>query len=276
MDQQRFSVSSSDGKFDSCTVRHWMQSIQDGNMPDRLSTLDRIIDGQIGGLRDTLENILNTNRGVPLFEFRRLSSVKSGDMQSRVTNAEQAIIDYHNAHANTPRFIRRRLDAKYIHIKRQSASAACAAATDTAAQTTAPPPTTAALSVHSCSLHNEDPDRGINSQGCVCGSTTLPLLTVASATDESQSCSYTAMPSSSVSNPISIETEYWTSICQACTLVDGIADTPTCTSVGGCTSTTSATPTPTFAIFLSNNSLPLGDKNNKNKGVTCVPTCTTS
>jgi hypothetical protein len=266
MDKQKFSVLSFDGKSDSSTVQEWMQSIQDGNSPDRLSELDRIIDGQIGGLKDALENVLNTSRAVPLFEFRRLKSVKSGDMQSRVISAEKAIIDYHNSYANTSWLIRKRLGAKYSHIKRQGASAACATATGTAAKTTAPPPTTAALSMPSCSLQKQDPDQGINKMGCVCGSTTLPLLTVTSATDESQSCSYTAMPSSSISNPISIETEHWTSNCQACTLVGGIGDAPTCTSVAGCTSTAAATPTSTFAIFLSNNSLPIGDENNKNNG----------
>ena len=128
------------------------------------------------------------------------------------------------------------------------------------------PPTTAAPSMPSCSLQEEDPGQGINGRGCVCGSITLPLLTVTSANDESQSCSYTAMPPSSVSNPISIETQSWTSNCQACTLIGGIADNPTCTSVAGCTPTVAVTPTPTFAIFLSNNSLPIGDENNKNNG----------
>jgi len=132
--------------------------------------------------------------------------------------------------------------------------------------TTTTPPTTAAPSMPSCYLQNTDPDAGINEVGCICGSTTLPLLTVTSATDSSQSCSYTALPSSSVSNPISIETQYWTINCQACTLVGGFADTPTCTSVAGCTPTAATTPTPTFVIFLSNNSVPVGNANNKNNG----------
>ena len=101
--------------------------------------------------------------------------------------------------------------------------------------------------------------------GCICGSSTLPLLTVPSATDMAQSCSYTAIPSNAT-NPITIQTESWTSNCQACTLVGGIADVPTCTAVSGCTPTADPTPTPTFAVFLSNNSIPIGDDNNANGG----------
>lgn len=44
--------------------------------PDKLTTLDRLIDGQIGGLGTALENILGTTRAVPLFEFRNLGGVR--------------------------------------------------------------------------------------------------------------------------------------------------------------------------------------------------------
>jgi hypothetical protein len=118
----------------------------------------------------------------------------------------------------------------------------------------------------SCTLQNEDPDQGINARGCVCGSTTLPLLTVPHATAGSQSCSYTAIPSSQLFNPITIESQVYTANCYGCTLIGGIADTPSCatTPVNGCTPTTPAVPTAT--VFLSNNSIPIGDENNKNNG----------
>src|SRR5579871_2910259 len=51
-------------------------------------------------------------------------------------------------------------------------------------------PTTPLASTPSCSLQNPDPDQGILGQGCVCGSITLPPLTISSATDESQCCAY--------------------------------------------------------------------------------------
>ena len=87
----------------------------------------------------------------------------------------------------------------------------------------------------SCSLQNEDPDQGINARGCVCGSTTLPLLTITSSvTNDAESCSYTALPTSSVDNPITVSTTTYTSRCHLCTLVAGIANEPDCTSIPKC------------------------------------------
>ena len=117
-----------------------------------------------------------------------------------------------------------------------------------------------------CTLQEEDPDQGINNRGCICNKSTLPLLTVPSATDVSQSCSYTAMPSANPTNPITIATEHYTSNCQACTLVGGIADQATCTSVADCSPTPTTTTKPTFTVFLSNNSIPIGDADNSNSG----------
>jgi len=134
MNGQKFQVSSND-KTKSCTVHKWIQSVQDGNSPDRLSE-DQLINGSIGGLKGALENVLNTNRAVPLFEFRRLPSVKTGDMKGCVDKAEKAVISYHEANAKPPaRFIRKRLDTKFSNIKRQG-SPACAAPSNTGFQTT--------------------------------------------------------------------------------------------------------------------------------------------
>jgi hypothetical protein len=74
------------------------------------------------------------------------------------------------------------------------------------------------------------------------------------------------MPTTSVPNPITIESQVYTANCYLCTLIGGIADTPSCatTPVNGCTPTTPAVPTAT--VFLSNNSVPIGDENNKNGG----------
>ncbi|KAL8865778.1 MAG: hypothetical protein Q9174_006702, partial [Haloplaca sp. 1 TL-2023] len=38
------------------SVKDWMQSIQDGQSPDKLSEADKVIDGSIGALKDTLNN----------------------------------------------------------------------------------------------------------------------------------------------------------------------------------------------------------------------------
>ena len=63
-------------------------------------------------------------------------------------------------------------------------------------------------------------------------------------TDQSQYCAYTALPTTKVSNPITIATATYTSNCQVCALVGGAAGHATCTStVKGCTPTTSTTST---------------------------------
>ena len=118
MDQQVFKASSG-GKSDSCSVQEWLQSIQDGHLPDRLSEVDQVIDGSIGALKDALENVINTNRAVPLFEFRNLAGVKAGDMKDKVTKAEQAVIDYHHAMGNPPRLTRTKRSLRSVVSKRQ-------------------------------------------------------------------------------------------------------------------------------------------------------------
>ncbi|KAF2728871.1 hypothetical protein EJ04DRAFT_590334 [Polyplosphaeria fusca] len=138
----------------------------------------------------------------------------------------------------------------------------CDLAAPTAACPTTPPPTTPSppttlppRAAPSCTLQNLDPDHGINQRACICGAfTTLPLLTVPHATNPSQSCAYTALPNSTLPNPISIETQTWTENCEACTLVGGIADAPTCTSVTGCTATT-ATATATASVGRGGNAM---------------------
>lgn len=66
-------------------------------------------------------------------------------------------------------------------------------------------PSTSASTPH-CTVHNEKAKQGILGKGCVCGSTTLPLLTVPSATDPAQSCAYTSSPFTTDSNSVSILT----------------------------------------------------------------------
>ena len=74
--------------------------------------------------------------------------------------------------------------------------------------------------------HNNHPPMPKCMLGCICGSTTLPLLTITPAVEETLSCAYIAMPSAKKPNPISIETQTYTRNCQACTLVGGITDNP--------------------------------------------------
>ncbi len=87
MDQLTFQVESA-GKSDSCTVQDWLESMENGNSPDRLTILDRTVDSSIGALGNRLEYILHTTPAVPLFEFRNLPAVNTGDMPRRVSDAE--------------------------------------------------------------------------------------------------------------------------------------------------------------------------------------------
>ena len=209
------------------SVSDWIASIKSGPSPDELTRLDKLIDGQIGGLGTALENVVGTTRGVPLFEFRDLDGVTASKFQSSTTDVEKAIQDFHKKYQSPPSK-RRKARREMKNGKRQDSSAC--------------PAISSAPAMPTCVLQNEDPDQGINARGCVCGSTTLPLLTITSATNQDQSCSYTAIPTTSVSNPISVMSSTYTSNCQACTLVGGIADTPTCTSVAGCTPSSTVPP----------------------------------
>ena len=134
MDQQTFKTTSN-GKSDSCTVQEWIQSIADNQSPDRLSVVDQIVDGSIGGLKDALENVLDTNRAVPLFEFRRLPGVKAADMQSRVSSAESALVDYHKAFGNPPTKTKR--SPRFAVSKRQDA---CGSPSSSPSPSSAPAP----------------------------------------------------------------------------------------------------------------------------------------
>lgn len=224
------------GDQDCLSVEAWIASIEGGQSPDKLTTLDQLIDGQIGGLGTALENVVGTTRGVPLFEYRDLNGIVADKMQGFVNNAEQAIISLHGKYSAPPQRKKSRRDIALSYGKRQVAP--------NCSITSAPAPTPAP----SCTLQNEDPDQGINARGCICGTTTLPLLTLISATAAAQSCAYTAIPTSGGPNPISIPSTIYTSNCQACTLVGGIADTPTCTAVAGCTPTSSIPPPPSTPI----------------------------
>lgn len=250
---------------DGCTMKEWIDAIEKGSdEPDPISRVDKKVDGSVGRFGKTFEKVLNTDRLVPLFEFRRLRGVTANNFGKKAQEVEDAIVKMHGEYANAPRKLRRTADAKYSHIGRNAPRDDCPGPTQTQASSTAPPPTPAPTI--DCEMQHQDPDQGITAMGCICGSTTLPLLTVKDATDMSQSCAYTALPSTSVANPITVETETFTSNCYACTLLGGIADTPSCASTpaSGCTPTTPAIPTAT--VFISNNSIPIGDETNKNSG----------
>ncbi|KAF2674250.1 hypothetical protein BT63DRAFT_449243 [Microthyrium microscopicum] len=66
----------------------------------------------------------------------------------------------------------------------------------TAAPTTTNSTSPSATSTPICSLQNQDPDEGVYTQHCICGTVTAPLIFIptANVTAATQSCDYTTMP----------------------------------------------------------------------------------
>lgn len=234
---------SSSGKQDCLLVSDWIASIQNGDpkgtAPDKLTTLDELIDGQIGGLGMAKEYVVGTGRAVPIFEFRNLDGVAAPKFQSSTINIESELQQLHQKYQTPPSKRRKTRRGRFIQARSPCLT-----------NSTAPPMPT-------CSMQNEDPDQGINTQGCICGSTTLPLITVANATDPGQSCSYTALPTTNITNPITITTAAYTTNCMACTVIGGIADAPSCTTMAGCTPTSAAPLTTASPVQTTASPLPL-------------------
>ncbi|KAI1761293.1 hypothetical protein GGR53DRAFT_506076 [Hypoxylon sp. FL1150] len=151
------------------------------------------------------------------------------------------------------------------------------ACTSTTQESPPSPITPAPTSTPSCEYLPMDPGHGRDKAACVCDSTrTLPLLTVAPSGTQSvfsnaASCAYTAVPGPSVANPVTTDVRVWTTGCEACTAVGGVADQRTCTTVASCTPTTSPSPSPspavpTFAVWVANRTVPIGDAEGKDGG----------
>ena len=93
---------SSDGKQDCLLVSDWIASIQNGPSPDKLTTLDELIDGQIGGLGKSLETVIGTTRGVPIFEYRDLDGVKASKFETTTTSIETELKNFHQKYQSAP------------------------------------------------------------------------------------------------------------------------------------------------------------------------------
>jgi len=159
MDQQN-SVYAPDGQESAppLFVKDWINSIQYPSTPeavDALTTLDTKADSSIGGFGTNMEYVLNTQRLVPLFEFRRLARIPASGYQAFVTAAEAEVVALHTHFTNATRLLKKRHDVKYSHIKRQddpTTTAACPLA--------APPPTTPTPTVPKCYFQGSDPNQG--------------------------------------------------------------------------------------------------------------------
>lgn len=231
----------------SVNIKDWITGIGAGTGDkDLLSIFDESIDGSIGGRGNLLENMYNTQRAVPLFEFRNLLEIFTSGFETFMANVDKAVQDLHTNFANPPQK------------KKRDIPASCYSAAST---TITPPPST----TPSCVLHNEDPDQGINQAFCLCDSSiTLTPLPATSA--QSESCAYKSLPTgTSVRETVTTATEIWTTNCAACTIVGGIADSETCTSITGCTPT--AAPSPTIAAWVGNlSTIDIGNADDGNGG----------
>ncbi|KAK3935133.1 hypothetical protein QBC46DRAFT_423628 [Diplogelasinospora grovesii] len=73
------------------------------------------------------------------------------------------------------------------------------------------------------------------------------------------------MPGTSATEVVATQTQVWTTNCQACTIVGGVADQETCTTVAGCKPT--AAPAPTIAAWVGNfSTIDIGNAEDGNGG----------
>ncbi|KAI0381609.1 hypothetical protein F5Y04DRAFT_280689 [Hypomontagnella monticulosa] len=184
-----------------------------------------------------------------------------------VARGFQEMTDLAAFNSYNPIPLKRRKDGKLV--RRQctvptTTSDSTSESSVTESSTTDQPASITAAPSISCELHNEDPDQGINTAFCLCNSTiTLSVLPATKA--QSESCAYSTMPGSSAIATVTTQTEIMTVNCLACTIIGGIADDETCTTVSGCTPT--AAPTPTIAAWVGNlSTIDIGNAEDGNNG----------
>ena len=88
-------------------IKDWITGIGTGTgvgspPVDALSDFDRSIDNSIGGLTTRMEKMYNSQRSVPLFEFRNLDTVPTSGVEQFMTNVDSAIQTLHAKFANAP------------------------------------------------------------------------------------------------------------------------------------------------------------------------------
>jgi len=146
-----------------------------------------------------LENVFSTQRAVPLFEFRRLDGITSSGMEDLAKKVDEAVKDLHVKYASATKLRKRQTGRMRSPIRRRdNETSNCLSSAITSSTITSSP------SLPKCTLQNEDPDQGINDRGCICGTITLPLVTLTDMADVDQSCGYTALPTPTVDTDVDL------------------------------------------------------------------------
>ena len=107
-------------------IKDWITGIGSGTgvgtpPVDALSDFDRSIDASIGGLTTKMEKMYNSDRSVPLFEFRNLDTITTSEVEQFMTDVDSAIQALHGKFANAP--TKRKRDAPASCIRPFSAAA---------------------------------------------------------------------------------------------------------------------------------------------------------
>ncbi len=89
-------------------MKDWIQGISKGNAPDTLSAADK---KSIGALGPAMENVLDTERPVPIFEFRALGhggGIVYGKFADFADEVEQEVIRLHERYAGASKVRKRK------------------------------------------------------------------------------------------------------------------------------------------------------------------------
>ena len=173
----------------SVNIKAWIQGIgAQSPSADLLTAYDTGIDNSIGGLGTSMEKMYNSQRSVPLFEFRNLNTMQTiqapgvDGFESFATKADSAVQALHRQFSNAPG----------RKLKRQASGSCSLTAPSTSVLSSSS--TTAAPSV-SCQYQDGTPEQ---SEACTCvsGSSTTVVqpMTLSSISIITQSCDYTTWP----------------------------------------------------------------------------------
>lgn len=101
MDQQTFTVSTAaDSK--SLKVKDWITGLSGDSATDALAELDTFVGGSFGAFGSTVEKMVGSDRQVPLYEFRRLPAILTGELRGWTEEHENAELEYHKQYASVP------------------------------------------------------------------------------------------------------------------------------------------------------------------------------